>query len=121
MTTRNLFNLLRTASFLGVVAIGQTFVILTAGIDLSVGSLVKLSVLVGAILMAGESANTWWAVGAVLLLGATVGLGHGLFINELRVAPFIVTLGSYSILRGISLAIASKPVGRASPESACAL
>jgi ribose/xylose/arabinose/galactoside ABC-type transport system permease subunit len=115
-TTRNLFNLLRTASFLGVVAIGQTFVVLTAGIDLSVGSLVKLSVLVGAITMAGESANTWWSVGAVLLLGAAIGLAHGLLINSLRVAPFIVTLGSYSILRGISLAIASKPVGRATPE-----
>jgi ribose/xylose/arabinose/galactoside ABC-type transport system permease subunit len=116
LTARNLFNLLRTASFLGVVAIGQTFVILTAGIDLSVGSLVKLSVLVGAILMAGQSANLWWAVGVVLLLGAVVGLGHGLLINTLRVAPFIVTLGSYSILRGVSLAIASKPVGRATPE-----
>jgi ribose transport system permease protein len=116
LTTRNLFNLLRTASFLGFVAIGQTFVILTAGIDLSVGSLVKLCVLVGAIMMDGQSANTWWAVGAVLLLGAVVGLGHGLLINGLRVAPFIVTLGSYSILRGLSLAIASKPVGRAAPE-----
>jgi ribose/xylose/arabinose/galactoside ABC-type transport system permease subunit len=101
---------------LGVVAIGQTLVVLTGGIDLSVGSLVKLSVLVSAILMAGKSNNMWLAVGAVLMLGAVVGVVHGLLINSLRVAPFIVTLGSYSILRGISLAIASNPVGRASPE-----
>jgi ribose/xylose/arabinose/galactoside ABC-type transport system permease subunit len=116
LTTRNLFNVLRTATFLGTVAVGQTLVILTAGIDLSVGSLVKLSVLVGAILMAGESQNTLVGVGAVLLIGAGVGLVHALLINEVRVAPFIVTLGSYSILRGVSLAITSKPVGRASPE-----
>jgi ribose/xylose/arabinose/galactoside ABC-type transport system permease subunit len=116
LTARNLYNVLRTAAFLGTVAVGQTLVTLTAGIDLSVGSLVKLSVLVGAILMAGASANTPLAVGAVLLLGAGVGLVHALLINEVRVAPFIVTLGSYSILRGISLAITSKPVGKAAPE-----
>ena len=49
-------------------------------------------------------------------LGAAVGLTHGTLINRFRVAPFIVTLGSYSILRGIALAISSKPVGRTSPE-----
>jgi ribose/xylose/arabinose/galactoside ABC-type transport system permease subunit len=115
LTARNLFNILRTAAFLGTVAVGQTLVILTAGIDLSVGSLVKLAVLVSAILMAGEAQNTPLAVGVVLLMSAGVGLIHALLINEVRVAPFIVTLGTYSILRGLSLAIASKPVGRAAP------
>jgi ribose/xylose/arabinose/galactoside ABC-type transport system permease subunit len=116
LTTRNLFNVLRQTAFVGTTAIGQTLVILSAGIDLSVGSLVKLSVLVGAIVMDGKSENTWLAVLVLLLLGAGVGAVHGLLINRLRIAPFIATLGTYSILRGVSLAIASKPVGRTSPE-----
>ena len=66
LTSRNLFNVLRQTAFIGTLAIGQTLVILTAGIDLSVGSLVKLSVLVGAILMDGKSENTWLAIAAVL-------------------------------------------------------
>ena len=116
LTERNLFNVMRQSAFLGIAALGQTLVILTGGIDLSVGSVVKLSVLVSAILMAGNPANTWMAVGAVLLMGVAIGLFHALIITRLRVAPFIVTLGTYSILRGISLAIATKPVGRASPD-----
>ena len=56
-TERNLVNVARQSAFLGIVALGQMLVILTAGIDLSVGSLVKVSILVSAIVMNGESAN----------------------------------------------------------------
>lgn len=115
MTERNIFNVLRQAAFLGVAAIGQTLVILTGGIDLSVGSLVKLSLLVSALVMDGQPGMTLPAVAVTLLLGAFVGAIHAFLITRLQVAPFIVTLGSYSILRGIALAIATKPVGNASP------
>lgn len=115
LTSRNLINVLRQTAFLGTVALGQTQVILAGGIDLSVGSLVKLTVLVTAIVMNGHPQNTWVAVGLGLALGVGVGLIHALLVIRWRVAPFIVTLGTYSILRGVSLAIASKPVGKASP------
>lgn len=115
LTERNIFNVLRQAAFLGVAAIGQTLVILTGGIDLSVGSLVKLSLLVSALVMDGQPIMTLPAVAITLLLGAAIGAIHAFLITRLQVAPFIVTLGSYSILRGVSLAIATKPVGNASP------
>ena len=115
-TERNLANVARQSAFLGIVALGQMLVILTAGIDLSVGSLVKVSILVSAIVMNGESANVLPAIAATLALGVLVGLIHGFLINELRIAPFIVTLASLVILRGIGLTISSSPVGKASRE-----
>lgn len=115
-TERNLANVARQSAFLGIVAIGQMLVILTAGIDLSVGSLVKVSILVSAIVMNGESSNVLPAIIATLALGVLVGLIHAFLINELRIAPFIVTLASLVILRGVGLTISSSPVGKASPE-----
>jgi ribose/xylose/arabinose/galactoside ABC-type transport system permease subunit len=115
LTERNIFNVVRTAAFLGTVAIGQTFVIIAGGIDLSVGSLIKLAVLVSAILMNGEPENIGFAVAATLAMGAVVGLVNGLLITKARIAPFIVTLGAYSILRGLAYAVATRPVGRAAP------
>ena len=115
-TERNLSNVARQSAFLGIVALGQMLVILTAGIDLSVGSLVKVSILVSAIVMNGESGNVLPAIVATLGLGVLVGLIHGFLINELRIAPFIVTLASLVILRGIGLTISSSPVGKASRE-----
>ena len=114
LTVRNLTNVARQAAFLGIVALGQMLVILTAGIDLSVGSLVKLSILVAAIVMDGEANNHGAAIAATLGLGLVVGLIHGFLVNEVRIAPFIVTLASLGILRGISLSISTSPVGSAS-------
>jgi len=116
LSERNLANVLRQSAFLGIVALGQMLVILTAGIDLSVGSLIKVSILVAALAMNGESANVLPAILATLALGVLVGLIHGFLINELRIAPFIVTLASLVILRGVGLTISSSPVGKASPE-----
>ncbi len=116
LTARNLTNVARQSAFLGIVALGQMLVILTAGIDLSVGSLVKVSILVSAIIMNGESSNLFLAIVATLGLGVLVGLIHGLLINELRIAPFIVTLASMVILRGVGLSISTSPVGKASRE-----
>src|SRR5690554_661359 len=90
LTDRNLLNVFRQTAFLGTIALGQTLVILTGGIDLSVGSLVKLSVLVSAILMNGESSNMGVAIAATLGLGVLVGFIHGLLITRLNVPPFVV-------------------------------
>ena len=116
LTERNLANVARQSAFLGIVALGQMLVILTAGIDLSMGSLVKVSILVSAIVMNGESGNVGIAIAAAVGLGLLVGLIHGFLINEVKIAPFIVTLASLVILRGIGLSISTSPVGRASRE-----
>ncbi len=115
LTDRNIFNVLRTGAFLGTVAIGETFVIISSGIDLSVGSLIKLSVLMSAILMNGKAGNIGVAVVATLAIGVVVGLINGLMITKVRIAPFIVTLGAYSILRGIAYTVTTTPVGKAAP------
>lgn len=117
VSERNQFNLLRQMAFLGVVALGQMLVVLTGGIDLSVGSLVRVSVLVSAILMNGETANTLPAILITLLIGAGIGLVHALLINRLNISPFIVTLASYVILRGVALTISTSPIGKASREA----
>lgn len=116
MTVRNLTNVARQSAFLGIVALGQMLVILTAGIDLSVGSLVKLSILVSALAMNGEPANLGMAILLTLGLGLLVGLIHGFLVNEVKIAPFIVTLASLGILRGVSLSISTSPVGSASRD-----
>ena len=115
LTDRNIFNVLRTGAFLGTVAIAETFVIISGGIDLSVGSVIKLSVLMSAILMNGKPENIGVAVVATLAMGAVVGLFNGLLITRMRIAPFIVTLGTYSILRGIAYTVTTTPVGKAAP------
>jgi ribose transport system permease protein len=117
LSERNLFNLLRQTAFLGVVALGQMLVVLTAGIDLSIGSLVRVSVLVSAILMSGDSNNTLPAILITLLLGAGIGFVHALLINRLNISPFIVTLASFVILRGVALTISTSPIGKASRET----
>jgi ribose transport system permease protein len=113
LTERNIFNVLRTAAFLGTVAIGETLVIISGGIDLSAGSVIKLAVLMSALLMDGKPENITVAIAATLAMGAVAGLINGLLITKVRIAPFIVTLGAYSILRGVSYRVATKPVGRA--------
>ncbi len=124
LNDRNIFNVLRQASFLGTVALGQMLVILTGGIDLSVGSLVKLSVLLSALWMSTKTGNAWvvtpetmWvAIVGTLALGALIGVIHAVVITRLNIAPFIVTLGTYSILRGVAYAISTGPIGKAAPD-----
>ncbi len=115
-TERNISNLLRQSAFLGTVALGQTLVILTGGIDLSVGSVVKLSVLVSAWVINGDPANTTITVLIILGLGVVIGTLHALIITRLNVAPFIVTLGTFSILQGLALTVSTKPIGQFMPE-----
>ncbi len=112
----NLMNVLRQVSISGLVAIGMTFVILTAGIDLSVGSLLALAGLVCAYVAKGGTADRF-ALGAeassggpVLLaalaaigVGLAGGLIQGLAVTRLRVPPFVVTLGGLTAFRGLAL------------------
>jgi ribose transport system permease protein len=86
---------------LGIVAVGQTLVIIGASLDLSVAYVVSLASIIGAETMADSDSRIALGVGAVLLFGAAVGLVNGLVITKLRVNAFIATLGMALILRGI--------------------
>ncbi|MBD2560196.1 MULTISPECIES: ABC transporter permease subunit [Nostoc] len=105
LTGGNIINILRQASINIVLATGMTFVILTGGIDLSVGSILAVSAVV-ALLVSLLPALSWAAVPAALLAGLLLGLLNGALITFLDVPPFIVTLGSLTALRGVAFLIA---------------
>lgn len=105
LTTDNLYNLVRQTAVAGVIAIGETLTIITAGIDLSVGSVVALTGVVTATLMVDSG---WPALPAALLafvIGTSVGLVNGMIVHRGKLPPFIVTLGSMSVARGAALII----------------
>ncbi|HEV3468241.1 MAG TPA: ABC transporter permease [Pyrinomonadaceae bacterium] len=101
LTEENLTNVLRQNSMLGLLALGMTFVILTGGIDLSVGSLVAVSGVVAASL-SGQGVLA--AVLGGVALSTALGLTNGLVIAKARVQPFIVTLAMMIAARGLALA-----------------
>ena len=104
MSGSNLYLVSRQISFVAVVAFGELFVILTGGIDLSVGSVMGLSGVVAAGAMAaGQSVILSVLLG--LATGILLGLINGLLISYVRIAPFIVTLGMLSFARGVILII----------------
>jgi ribose transport system permease protein len=86
---------------LGITAIGQTFAILVASIDLSVASLISAAAVVTSVVMNGDPAMMLPAVLAVLALGVVVGLVNGLVITKLEVNPLIATLGMSLIIQGV--------------------
>jgi ribose transport system permease protein len=102
LTLSNARNILRQSSINGIISVGMTMVILTAGIDLSVGSVLALTGVVVADLVQKGWA-TPGALMAVLALGGLVGVVSGLVITKARVPPFIVTLGMMTITRGLAL------------------
>jgi ribose transport system permease protein len=104
LTPANLANVLRQNAFTAIIGAGMTFVILTGGIDLSVGSVVALS----GVACAGALVNGWTlpaAIAAGLLGGLGIGAFNGLAITLLRVPPFIVTLATMLLVRGAALKI----------------
>ncbi len=104
MSGSNLYLVSRQISFVAIVAYGELFVILTGGIDLSVGSIMGLSGVISALAMANQL-PIWLSVLLGLLTGIACGLLNGLLISYVRIAPFIVTLGTLSFARGVILII----------------
>lgn len=102
LTMSNIFNVLRQTSINALMAFGMTFVILTGGIDLSVGSILALSSALTAGLMLGGM-NTWLAVIIGLISGTVMGVFNGLLITKGKVAPFIATLATMTLFRGLTL------------------
>ena len=117
LTEENLFNVLRQYSMVGLIALGMTFVILTGGIDLSVGSLFAVAGVTAAYL--ADYGLLVALLGAVLVT-AILGFINGVVIAKARIQPFIVTLAMMIAARGLVLAVTeekSVSVGRASVAS----
>jgi ribose/xylose/arabinose/galactoside ABC-type transport system permease subunit len=110
LTGNNIESVLAASAVLIVLAIGQTFAVATAGIDLSMGSVLTLSgVVLGQLYSHGRS--IWLCILAALAVGAAVGFANGFVIAKARINDFIVTLGSLSIAAGLALVISDgKPV-----------
>lgn len=102
LSLNNILNVLRQVSINALIAFGMTFVILTGGIDLSVGSILALTGAVTAGLMS-SGVDPILAMMVGLLLGATLGAINGLIIAKGKVAPFIATLATMTIYRGVTL------------------
>jgi ribose transport system permease protein len=116
LTEKNITNLLRQGAMVAIIAVGQTFVIITAGIDLSVGAVVGFcSVAVAWLLVHGFSIGA--AVVLTLLLGMAIGAFHGFGIVQLGLPPFIMTLATLTALRGIGLLITNGATISGLPDS----
>jgi ribose transport system permease protein len=104
LTLRNITNVVRQFSVIAIMSVGMTYVIITAGIDLSVGSIVALSGCMTAWFLV-EGYPIWLSVLIGLALGMLTGIVNGLLIVKVRLAPFIATLGTMGIARGVVLAL----------------
>lgn len=102
LSARNLLNIGRQFSVVGIVAIGQALVIISGGIDLSVGSIIGLAAVVAA-LVVKLTGSPALGLAAGLASGALVGLTNGALYTRVRINPFIATLGMLSVARGTAL------------------
>lgn len=98
--SNNLFNVTRNFSLVAIVALGMTAVIITGGIDLSVGSVMGLSAIVVGVLM-NDGHSIWVGIGAALAVALLAGLVNGVLIAYIGMPPFVVTLGMLSIARSL--------------------
>jgi len=104
-TTANLRTILIAAAPFALVALGQTLVILTGGIDLSVGSVIAVSAMTAAKIVVGHPERLWLAVAGAIAVGLAAGLINGLLVSRLNVAPFVATLGMLTAASGFAYVI----------------
>lgn len=102
MTPLNITNLLRQGSMIAILAVGETFVIITAGIDLSVGAIAGFGTVVVSMLLE-SGVPIWLSILLTLLSGLAIGVFHAFGVTRMRVPPFIMTLATLTSLRGIGL------------------
>ena len=107
---------MRQASQLGIVAIGQTLVLLVAGLDLSVGGIFIMTSVVVAEVGNGRNEMVIPAISTAMALGALVGLGNGLLVTKRRVPPFVATLGMLVLVKGATQAYTRGVPGGFVPE-----
>ena len=102
LSVSNLFNVFKQVTVAGIIGCGMTFVILTGGIDLSVGSILGFAGVVASGVLA-STGNTFLAVFTAVAIGITCGIVNGFFISQCGIPPFIATLGMMTLLRGCVL------------------
>ncbi len=102
LSVTNLFNVIRQVAVVAIVACGMTFVILTGGIDLSVGSIIGLAGAVSAGVLA-SAGSVALSIGAGIAVGIVCGAANGFFVAKWGIPPFIATLGMMTLLRGCVL------------------
>jgi ribose transport system permease protein len=117
LTSNNLFNIGVQVSIVAIVAVGMTFVILTAGIDLSVGSVAGLSGVLGTMAIANAGLPIIVGIIVGVLVGAAVGLVNGLLITQMRLPPFIATLGMLGVARGLTFIVGGENAVYGLPSS----
>lgn len=105
LTSTNLSSVVRQTAVINIIALGMTVVMIAGGIDLSVGSILALAGLLGAMAMGRHGIAQGIMVG--VLAGGGCGLANGLMTTSLRINPFIVTLGTMGIYRGLALIISN--------------
>ena len=103
LTTSNLLNVALQTSIIAIIAIGMTFTILTAGIDLSVGSLMALGGALAAGLAVRQGLGTYGGIAGALLAGMMLGGVNGLLIIKGKMPPFVATLAMMAVARGLTL------------------
>ena len=107
----NIVGILLATSVNGILALGVTFVIITAGIDLSVGTVMTLAAVMTGMFITNLGLPVWLGVIGGLATGALAGFSNGFFIAKMRIPPFIATLGMLYIAKGLSLVISGvKPI-----------
>jgi ribose transport system permease protein len=105
-TPQNLFNVTRNFAFVAIIALGMTVVIISGGIDLSVGSILCLSAMVLAIIM-NAGYPLWVGASAALAVSLLIGAINGVLIAYLRIPPFVVTLGMLSVARSAAMVLSN--------------
>lgn len=104
-TARNLSNLSRQVTIIGIIAVGMTMVILIAGIDLSVGSICGLAAVVCTLLMQWGVPPALAVPATLVIVGVGIGAWNGFWIAKFNIPPFIITLGMLTIARGLALTL----------------
>jgi ribose/xylose/arabinose/galactoside ABC-type transport system permease subunit len=105
LTPDNLISIVHQIAIIGIMAIGMTFVIMTGGIDLSVGPVLAIAGVFAADTLTGTGGNVVLAIGGALAASAAVGAVNGAFVANLGLPPIVVTLAGLSIVRGAALLI----------------
>jgi ribose/xylose/arabinose/galactoside ABC-type transport system permease subunit len=104
LSPRNIRNILQQVSTLGILSVGMTVLMISGGIDLSVGSSISVvAVIVGSLLKAGYSVGIAVVLG--LVIGSAIGLMNGLLASHTRAHPFILTLGTMTLFQGVAIII----------------
>jgi ribose transport system permease protein len=117
LTANNLFNIGVQVSVVAIIAVGETLVILTGGIDLSVGSVAGLGGILGTMAIAKSGMPIAVGVLVAVLAGAVIGLVNGLLVTQMKLPPFIATLGMLGVARGLTFIVGGENAVYGLPSS----